>query len=161
MAYSSNIIPMIWATLGTISESRFGSTHTIFGTLNSWHPFLLCFSDDLGELFWYYSFCGGAHHSWYPFFAQMIVHRTCWNGVPWPAFRERQDTVDFLVILPSIVRNSACKLKKNPDFQECISKMRCNPNNMGTIWRDLDLSFCYSHLSVTFTHSFTFISLTH
>ena len=89
VAYSSNIIPMIWATLGTISESRFGSTHTIFGTLNSWHPFLLCFSDDLGELFWYYSFCGGAHHSWYTFFAQMIVHRTCWNGVPWPAFRER------------------------------------------------------------------------
>ena len=145
--------------------------------------------DHLGESFWFYShyfwypqllasffvlFLGWSRGVvlvlfilWWspsllvPFFAQMIVHRTCWNGVPWPTFRERQDTVDFLVILPSIVRKSACKLKKNPDFQECISKMRCNPNNMGTIWRDLDQSFCYSQLSITFTHSFTFISLTH
>ena len=38
---------MIWATLGTISESRVGSTHTVLVPST---PGILCFTDDLGEL---------------------------------------------------------------------------------------------------------------
>ena len=38
---SSNVIPIIWATFGMISGSRFASTSLCVGTHGSWHTFLL------------------------------------------------------------------------------------------------------------------------
>ena len=153
---------------GIFSESRFGSTPLCVGALDSLHPFLLCFWDDLGELFWYCSLCLGAHDSSYPlFYSNDSSHNVLkWISLTWisRAFWCSQFARYLLINSEEIclqLREGSCFCGMHFKAVPPSLFHNCNPLIMGSLWYALEQSFCYGHLSIKFIYSFMFTSLTH